>query len=125
MNKQAVVEAVAKRLGVTRARAGEITDLFFSQTGIIASELKRGGKVAISGFGNFELRRRAAREGTESADREGARDQGLGRPGVPGRQGLEGNREPEALTARAAGLRIGAAVAPPALPWSGRGPPVR
>ena len=63
MNKQDVVEAVAKRLGVTRARAGEITDLFFSQGGIIASELRRGGKVAISGFGNFELRRRAARTG--------------------------------------------------------------
>jgi DNA-binding protein HU-beta len=63
MNKQDVVEAVAKRLGVTRARAGEITDLFFSQAGIIAAELKRGGKIAISGFGNFELRRRAAREG--------------------------------------------------------------
>jgi DNA-binding protein HU-beta len=63
VNKQDVVEAVAKRLGLTRARAGEITDLFFSQGGIIASELKRGGKVAISGFGSFQLRRRAAREG--------------------------------------------------------------
>ncbi len=63
MNKQEVVEAVAKRLGVTRARAGEITDLFFSRGGIIGSELKRGGRVAISGFGSFELRRRAAREG--------------------------------------------------------------
>jgi DNA-binding protein HU-beta len=63
VNKQDVVEAVAKRLGVTRARAGEITDLFFSQSGIIASELKRGGKVGVSGFGSFELRRRAARSG--------------------------------------------------------------
>ena len=63
MNKQDVVEAVAKRLGVTRARAAEIADLLFSQSGIIASELKRGGKVAISGFGTFELRRRAARQG--------------------------------------------------------------
>jgi len=62
VNKQDVVEAVAKRLGVTRARAGEITDLFFSQGGIIASELKRGGKVAITGFGSFETRKRAARE---------------------------------------------------------------
>lgn len=62
MNKQDVVEAVAKRLSVTRARAGEITDLFFSGSGIIASELRRGGKIAISGFGNFEIRRRAARE---------------------------------------------------------------
>ncbi len=63
MNKQDVVEAVAKRLGVTRARAAEIADLLFSQGGIIVSELKRGGKVAISGFGTFELRRRAARQG--------------------------------------------------------------
>ncbi len=61
MNKQEIVNAVAKRLGVTRARAVEITDLFFSQGGIIASELKRGGKVAISGFGHFECRRRAGR----------------------------------------------------------------
>ena len=61
MNKQEIVNAVAKRLGVTRARAAEITDLFFAQGGIIASELKRGGRIAISGFGHFELRRRAAR----------------------------------------------------------------
>jgi DNA-binding protein HU-beta len=61
VNKQEIVNAVAKRLGVTRGRAAEITDLFFSQGGIIASELKRGGRVAISGFGQFELRRRAAR----------------------------------------------------------------
>jgi DNA-binding protein HU-beta len=61
VNKQEIVNAVAKRLGVTRARAAEITDLFFAQGGIIASELKRGGKIAISGFGHFELRRRAAR----------------------------------------------------------------
>lgn len=61
MTKQEMVNTVAKRLGVTRARAVEITDLFFSQNGLIVSELKRGGRVAISGFGHFELRRRAAR----------------------------------------------------------------
>ena len=63
MNKQELIGVVAKRLDVTRARAAEITDLFFAADGVIASELKRGGKVAISGFGNFELRRRAPREG--------------------------------------------------------------
>ena len=62
MNKQALIGAVAKRLDITRARAAEITDLFFAPDGVIASELKRGGKVAISGFGSFELRRRAGRE---------------------------------------------------------------
>ena len=63
MNKQYLIGAVAKRLDVTRARAAQITDLFFAPDGVIASELKRGGKVAISGFGNFEVRRRAGRQG--------------------------------------------------------------
>jgi DNA-binding protein HU-beta len=62
VNKQELVAAVAKRLGLTKAKASEIAELFFASTGIIASELKRGGKVAISGFGSFETRKRAARE---------------------------------------------------------------
>lgn len=62
MNKQELVAAVAKQLGLTKAKAGEIAELFFAPTGVIASELKRGGKVAISGFGSFEARKRAARE---------------------------------------------------------------
>lgn len=62
MNKQDLVTSVAKQLGLTKAKAAEITELFFSPGGIIASELKRGGRVAISGFGSFEIRKRAARD---------------------------------------------------------------
>jgi DNA-binding protein HU-beta len=62
VNKHELVVAVAKQLGLSKARASEITDLFFSPTGLIASELKRGGRVSLSGFGAFELRKRAARE---------------------------------------------------------------
>jgi DNA-binding protein HU-beta len=62
VNKQDLVAAVAKQLGLTKARANEIAELFFAPTGVIASELRRGGKVAISGFGSFEARKRAARE---------------------------------------------------------------
>lgn len=62
MNKQDLVAAVAKQLGLTKAKANEIAELFFAPTGVIASELRRGGKVAISGFGSFEARKRAARE---------------------------------------------------------------
>ena len=62
MNKQDLVTAVAKQLKLSRAKAAEIAELFFSPSGIIASELKRGGRVAISGFGSFEVRKRAARE---------------------------------------------------------------
>jgi DNA-binding protein HU-beta len=62
VNKRELVAAVAKQLGLTKAKAGEIAELFFSPGGIIASELKRGERVAISGFGSFEIRKRAARE---------------------------------------------------------------
>jgi DNA-binding protein HU-beta len=62
VNKQELVDSVAKRLGVTKARAAEIIELLFAESGIIAAELRRGGKVAISGFGHFETRTRAARE---------------------------------------------------------------
>jgi len=63
VNKQDLVDVVAKRLGITKTKATEITELFFAENGIIASELRRGGKIAISGFGNFETRTRAARVG--------------------------------------------------------------
>ena len=62
MNKPELVDSVAKRLGVTKAKAAEIIELLFAETGIIAGELRRGGKVAIAGFGHFETRTRAGRE---------------------------------------------------------------
>jgi DNA-binding protein HU-beta len=62
VTRQDLVAAVSKQLGVTKARAIEIMELLFAPDGIIASELKRGGKVAISRFGSFETRKRAARE---------------------------------------------------------------
>lgn len=62
MNKQELVAAAAKRLGMTKAKAAQVTELFFGPAGIITTELKRGGKIAITGFGSFETRKRAARE---------------------------------------------------------------
>ncbi len=63
MNKQELIEAVANELDTSKAQAGEIVDLFFSADGLIAKELKRGGSVNLTGFGSFEVRKRAAREG--------------------------------------------------------------
>lgn len=63
MNKQELVEAVARKLDTSKAQAGDIVDVFFGQGGVIASELKKGGTVNITGFGNFVTRKRAAREG--------------------------------------------------------------
>jgi DNA-binding protein HU-beta len=63
VNKQELTDGLAKRLTLTRGKASEIAELFFGPEGLIAAELKRGGKVSITGFGSFEIRKRAAREG--------------------------------------------------------------
>jgi DNA-binding protein HU-beta len=65
VTKQQMADAVARRLGIPKGRVAEIVDCFFGQDGVIASELKRGGRVQIAGFGRFELRRRAGRKGRD------------------------------------------------------------
>jgi DNA-binding protein HU-beta len=65
VTKQQVAQAVARRLGVPRGRAAEIVDCLFGAEGVIAGELKRGGRVQIAGFGQFELRPRAGRKGRD------------------------------------------------------------
>ncbi|HEX6643225.1 MAG TPA: HU family DNA-binding protein [Gemmatimonadales bacterium] len=70
MNRQDLIDAVARKLQKSKAAAAEIVDLFFAKDGLIASELKRGGRVQISGFGNFETRKRAARKGRNPATNE-------------------------------------------------------
>jgi DNA-binding protein HU-beta len=57
-----MVQAVARVLETSRAKAARVVDLFFGNDGLIAAELRKGGKVQISGFGNFETRKRAARQ---------------------------------------------------------------
>ena len=63
MNKQDLVESVAKKLDTSKAQAGVVVDLFFAVDGIIANELKKGGAVQVTGFGNFITRKRGARTG--------------------------------------------------------------
>lgn len=70
MNRQDMIAAVAKQLGKSKTAATGIVDLFFGSEGLIATELKRGGRVQISGFGNFESRKRAARKGRNPATNE-------------------------------------------------------
>jgi DNA-binding protein HU-beta len=60
-----VVQALAQRLELSRAQAAAAVDALFARDGIIAVELRKGGRVQIAGFGNFEIRRRAARRGRD------------------------------------------------------------
>lgn len=61
MNKQQLVVALAARISRSKADAARIIDALFGGAGLIAEELRRGRKVQITGFGNFEPRRREGR----------------------------------------------------------------
>ena len=60
MNKTDLINAVAEQSELSKKDAGKAVDAVF-QT--IMDTLKDGEKVQIIGFGNFEVRDRAARKG--------------------------------------------------------------
>ncbi|MFL2052068.1 HU family DNA-binding protein [Leuconostoc mesenteroides] len=59
-NKQELVDSVAKTTGLTKKDATASVDAVFAS---IEEALKNGEKVQLIGFGNFEVRDRAARKG--------------------------------------------------------------
>lgn len=65
MNKTELRDELANRTGLSRKDAeGAVNALFATDRGgIIADELRKGGKVRITGFGTFEARDRKARTG--------------------------------------------------------------
>src|SRR5207245_521912 len=63
VNKAELTAALAMRTKMSKADAGRAIEALFDDKGIIAAELKKGAKVQITGFGNFEARKRAARMG--------------------------------------------------------------
>jgi DNA-binding protein HU-beta len=65
MTKQELVAELAKRLVLPRARAAETIDALFGSDGILPRELSKGGRVQITGFGQFETKSRAARNGRD------------------------------------------------------------
>ena len=60
MNKGEMVSAVVEKTGATKKDAEKIINAVFES---ITEALAKGDKVALMGFGNFEVRERAAREG--------------------------------------------------------------
>jgi DNA-binding protein HU-beta len=65
MNKQELVSELSKRLELSRSKALAVVDTLFGKSGIVASELRKGGRVQITGFGHFETKTRAARNGRD------------------------------------------------------------
>jgi len=70
MNKTEFAQKLAKKASISQAKALEIVDIIFSakpREGIIAVELDAGRKVTIPGFGTFQTKTRAARDGINPA----------------------------------------------------------
>lgn len=67
MNKGDLTKAVAGATGLSNSDAGGAVDAVFDA---IAGSIKKGDKVAIAGFGTFEAKTRAAREGRNPATGE-------------------------------------------------------
>ncbi|HKM20700.1 MAG TPA: HU family DNA-binding protein [Lachnospiraceae bacterium] len=60
MNKTELVAAMADQAGLSKKDAEKALKAF---TDVVSTELKKGGKVQLVGFGTFEVSKRAAREG--------------------------------------------------------------
>jgi DNA-binding protein HU-beta len=60
MNKGEFVEALADRLDVSRAQADRTLSAVLD---LITEQLQNGEKVSFTGFGSFEVSKRAARTG--------------------------------------------------------------
>ena len=60
MNKTELVEAIASEAKISKAAADKALKAL---TDTVAKELKKGEKVALIGFGTFEVSKRSARTG--------------------------------------------------------------
>lgn len=73
MNRTEFVKAVAKQAEVTQAVADSVVRAIFGDSesaGVIGTALSDGDRVSVTGFGNFEARKRAARTGRNPATGE-------------------------------------------------------
>lgn len=60
MNKAALADAIATKVGVSKKEAEAMVEAFVD---IVTVELKNGGEVNIAGFGAFSAKTRAGRVG--------------------------------------------------------------
>ena len=67
MNKSELIAVVAEKSGITKKDTERVVNAILET---IAAELKKGGKVQLSGFGIFEVKAREARVGRNPRTRE-------------------------------------------------------
>jgi len=67
MNKTELIAAVAEKTGMTKKDAERVVNATFET---VTAALAKGDKVAVSGFGNFEVKAREARVGRNPRTKE-------------------------------------------------------
>ena len=67
MNKTELIAAVAEKTGMTKKDAERVINATFES---ITAALAKGDKVAVAGFGNFEVKAREARVGRNPRTKE-------------------------------------------------------
>ena len=67
MNKAELIAAMAAKTGETKKAAENSVNAFVE---VVTEALKKGDKVQLVGFGTFETRERAAREGRNPRTKE-------------------------------------------------------
>ena len=67
MNKTELIAAVAEKTGLTKKDAERVINATFET---ITASLAEGDKVALAGFGNFEIKTREARVGRNPRTKE-------------------------------------------------------
>ncbi|MBQ8797759.1 MAG: HU family DNA-binding protein [Oscillospiraceae bacterium] len=67
MNKTELIAAVAEKTGMTKKDAERVIN---ATVETITASLAKGEKVAVSGFGNFEVKAREARVGRNPRTKE-------------------------------------------------------
>ncbi len=67
MNKTELINAVAEQSGLTKK---DVEKAVSATLETIKAEVAKGGKVQVVGFGTFEARTRAAREGINPATKK-------------------------------------------------------
>ncbi len=60
MNKTELIAAIAEKSGLTKADSKKALDAFIESVG---EEMKKGGKVALVGFGTYSVTEKSARKG--------------------------------------------------------------
>lgn len=60
MNKTELIQAAAEASGVSKKDTAAVAEALFAK---ISEAMEKGDKVQLIGFGTFEVRERAAREG--------------------------------------------------------------